>query len=531
MTERLARSAGLIGLATFAGRILGVGRDILMAVYFGTGRDADAFGVATRVPTLLRDLFAEGAMSAAFVPTFTRYLTREGRAAAWRLGSEVINALLIVTGVLVLLGIVFADPLVGRIASEYARVPGKLEETIQLTRVNMPFLLLIAVAAACMGMLNALKRFFVPAFSPAVYNIVFIVCLAAGVPLFRAIGLAPVMAMSAGMLLGGLAQIVVQWPLLHREGYRHTWTIDPRDPALRELLVLMGPGALGVAAAQVNLLVNTVLATNESGAVAALQYAFRLMYLPIGIFGVSIATAAIPDLARQAAVGSYPDMRRTLSTGLRLMLMLNVPATIGLMVLSGPIVELVFQRGQFTSDSTLRVASALFFYAPGVIGYSIVKIASPSFYSLQDARTPVAIGVVTILANIGLNIWLDRLMGFRGLALGTAIAANVNACLLLVLLARRLGGMDARRVMVSLVKITAASAVMGVAAYYGESWLHARLPGRWLGLAELPRLVRVLGGIGAGLGTLALAAWLLRIEELSQAIRTINSRLRIYNSR
>ena len=521
MTERLARSAGLIGLATFAGRILGVGRDILMAVYFGTGHDADAFGVATRIPTLLRDLFAEGAMSAAFVPTFTRYLTREGRAAAWRLGSEVINALLIVTGVLVILGIVFADPLVGRIAAEYARVPGKLEETIQLTRVNMPFLLLIAVAAACMGMLNALKRFFVPAFSPAVYNVVFIVCLAAGVPLFRAIGLAPVMAMSAGMLLGGLAQIVVQWPLLHREGYRHAWTIDPRDPALRELLVLMGPGALGVAAAQVNLLVNTVLATNESGAVAALQYAFRLMYLPIGIFGVSIATAAIPDLARQAAVGSYPDMRRTLSTGLRLMLMLNVPATIGLMVLSGPIIELVFQRGQFTSDSTLRVASALFFYAPGVIGYSIVKIASPSFYSLQDARTPVAIGVVTILANIGLNIWLDRLMGFRGLALGTAIAANVNACLLLVLLARRLGGIDARRVMISLVKITAASAVMGVAAYYGESWLHARLPGRWLGLAELPRLARVLGGIGAGLGTLALTAWLLRIEELSQAIHRV----------
>ena len=518
MSERLARSAGLIGLATFASRILGVGRDVLMAVYFGTGHDADAFGVATRIPTLLRDLFAEGAMSAAFVPTFTRYLTREGRASAWRLGSQVINALLIVTGILVVLGIVFAGPLVGGIASDYARVPGKLEETIQLTRVNMPFLLLIAIAAACMGMLNALKRFFVPAFSPAMYNVVFIACLAIGVPLFRAVGIAPVMALSAGMLLGGLAQIVVQWPLLHREGYRHTWTLDPRDPGLHELLVLMGPGVLGVAAAQVNLLVNTVLATNEAGAVAALQYAFRLMYLPIGIFGVSIATAAIPDLARQAALGSHPDMRRTLSSGLRLMLMLSVPATVGLMVLSGPIVELVFQRGQFAAESTLRVGSALFFYAPGVIGYSIVKIASPSFYSLQDARTPVAVSVITILSNVGLNVWLDHVMGFRGLAFGTAIAANINAGLLLALLGRRIGGLDGRRVLVSLIKITVASAAMGLAAFYGEAFLHAHLPARQLGLALLPRLIRVLGGIGMGLATLAVAAWLLRIEEFSQAM-------------
>ncbi len=526
MSERLARLAGLIGIATFASRILGVGRDILMAVYFGTGRDADAFGVATRIPTLLRDLFAEGAMSAAFVPTFTRYLTREGRPAAWRLGSQVVNALLLVTGVLVLLGIVFAGPIVERIASEYAQVPGKLEETIVLTRVNMPFLLLIAIAAAFMGMLNALRRFFVPAFSPAMYNVVFIACVAAGVPLFRAVGIEPVMALSAGMLLGGLAQILFQWPVLQREGYRHAWVLDPRDPGLHELLILIGPGALGVAAAQVNLLVNTVLATNENGAVAALQYAFRLMYLPIGIFGVSIATAAIPDLARQAAIGSHPDMRRTLSSGLRLMLMLSVPATVGLMVLSGPIVELVFQRGQFGAESTLRVASALFFYAPGVIGYSVVKIASPSFYSLQDARTPVAVSVVTILANIGLNIWLDRLLGFRGLALGTAIAANINAGLLLILLARRIGGIDERRVLLSSIKIGAASAVMGVAAFYGEGWLHAALPGRLIGMALVPRALRVAGGIGAGLATLAVTAWLLRIEEFSQALGKTVQRLK-----
>jgi putative peptidoglycan lipid II flippase len=522
----MARSAGLIGIATFASRLLGLVRDAVQAAFFGTGPAADAFGVATRIPTLLRDLFAEGAMSAAFVPTFTRYLTRDGKPAAWRLGSQVVNALLVVTGALVVLGILLADPLARHYAKEYASVPGKLEMTISLTRVNMPFLLLIALAAAYMGMLNALRRFFVPAFSPAMYNVMFIASTVIGYPIFARVGIPPVMALSVGMLLGGVAQVVVQWPTLRREGYRHQWILKPSDPGLHEVLVLMGPGSLGVAAAQINLLVNTYLATNEPGAVAALQPAFRLMYLPIGIFGVSVATAAIPELARHAAAGSHGDMRKTLSWGLRLMLMLSVPATLGLMVLAYPIVELIFQRRAFDAHSTLLVSSALVFYAPGIIGYSIVKIASPSFYSLLDARTPVTVGVVTIVANLVLNIWLDHLMGFRGLALGTAIAANINAGLLLFLLARRLGGIDGARVFVSLLKITAASVAMAVAAYYGEAWLHRVLPVSLLGRIELPRAIRVVGGISAGVGTLAGAAWVLRIEEFNQAITRVLARVR-----
>lgn len=526
MSERLARSAGLIGLATFASRILGLVRDVVQGYFIGTGAAADAFGVATRIPTLLRDLFAEGAMSAAFVPTFTRYLTKDGKPAAWRLGSQVINALLVVTGVLVVLGIIFAAPLVHDFAAKYSQVPGKLEMTIALTRVNMPFLLLIAVAAAFMGMLNALHRFFVPAFAPAMYNLVFIGCTIVFFPLFTHLGVMPVMALSMGMLLGGIAQLAVQWPVLRREGYQHQWVLNPRDPGLREVLMLMGPGTLGVAAAQVNLLVNTQLATHESGAVAALGYAFRMMYMPIGIFGVSVATAVIPDLARHAARDADDDMRGTLSWGLRLMLMLSVPATIGLMVLSTPIIELIFQRGRFDAQSTLATSAALLFYAPGIIGYSIVKIASPSFYALRDARTPVIVSVVTILANLALNIWLNRVMGYRGLALGTAIAANINAGLLLYLLGRRLHGIEGRRVLVSFIKIAVASAVMAGAAYYTERWLHAILPAQQLGRAEIPRLIRVFGGIGAGIATLAAAATLLRIEEFRQASLRLLSRLR-----
>jgi putative peptidoglycan lipid II flippase len=371
-----------------------------------------------------------------------------------------------------------------------------------------------------MGMLNSIRRFFIPATSPALFNVVFILCTVVLVPLFARTGIEPVMALSIAMLLGGVAQIVAQWPTLRREGYRHAWVLDPRDPGLRTVLFLMGPGTLGVAAAQVNLLVNTSLATAEQGAVSALGYAFRLMYMPIGIFGVSIATAAIPDLARQATAHAYGDMRATLSWSVRMMLMLSIPATVGLMVLAAPIIELLFQHGAFGPSDTEKVAAALLFYAPAIAGYSIVKIAGPSFYAMQEARTPVIVSVITIAANLALNIALNAVMGFRGLALGTAIAANINAGLLLILLARRIGGVDGTRIAWAFGKILVASCVMGVATYLAEAWLADHLASGRL----VDRLVRVGGAIGAGIGTLALAAWALGIQEFRAAMARVLGR-------
>ncbi len=526
MKGGLARSAGLIGLATLSSRILGLVRDVVQARYFGTGLQADAFVVATRIPTLLRDLFAEGAMSAAVVPTLSRVLQREGPAAAWRLGSQVINGLLLVTALVVVLGIVFAEPLVHFYATGFEDTPDKLALTVRLTQVNMPFLLLVAVAAACMGMLNATRRFFMPALAPALYNVVFIACTIVFVPLFYRLGVEPVMALSAGMLLGGAAQLVAQWPALRREGYRHTWRLNLRDPRLREVLLLMGPGTLGVAAAQINLLVNTKLATGEDGAATALTYAFRLMYMPIGIFGVSVATAAIPELARHAAERAHHDMRSTLSWGLRLMLMLSVPATLGLIVLAEPIIQLIFERGRFDAQSTAMTAGALAFYAPGIIGYSVVKIASPSFYSMQDARTPMAVSLVTIAVNLVLNIWLNSVMGFRGLALGSAMAANLNAGLLLWLLARRIDGMDAARVAAAFARILLASLVMAAAAFWTNRALDGWLPAAIIGSALVSRALRVSVAIAAALVVLALSAWALRIDEFRQAMSRLTSRVR-----
>lgn len=518
----LARSAGLISVATMASRILGLVRDQVLAYLFGAGNAMDAFNVAFRIPNLVRDLFAEGAMSAAFVPTFTRYLTREGRAAAWRLGNQVLNALVVVTGPLVLVGILFAGPLVRAFAADFAAVPGKLELTVQLTRVMFPFLTLVAIAAACMGMLNSLQRFFVPAVSPAMFNVGTIVAAFGLVPLMPRLGLPPIMAIAIGALLGGLGQILVQWPPLRREGYRYQAVLDPRDEGLGRILILMGPGVLGLAALQVNLFVNTVLATSEgTGAVSWLNYAFRLMYMPIGLFGVSIATAALPSISRHAAQEETAGIRNTVSRGLRLMMMLNVPATIGLIALATPIVHLIFERGAFTGDDTRATAAALMFYAPGLIGYSAVKIASPTFYALHESRTPVLVGVLTVAVNVVLNLLLVRIVGYRGLALGTALAALFNAGALLWLLRKRLGGLDEGAVTMAFLKITAASLAMGGAAYLLNAWLALAFASR----SVVFEVLRIALAIGAACVVLAASARLLRIWEFMEAVRIVTRRL------
>ncbi len=522
MSLKLARSAGLISVATMASRLLGVGREMVLSAFFGASVEMDAFNVAFRVPNLVRDLFAEGAMTAAFVPTFTRTLTVQGRDAAWRLGNLVINALLVVTGTLVALGIVFAYPITHAIAPGFAAVPGKLELTTELTRIMLPFLTTVAVSVAMMGMLNSLRRFFIPALSPAMFNVATIVCAFALIPVMHRLGLPPILAIAIGTLAGGLGQMALQWPVLRKEGFRYQPVLDFANPDLREVLRLMGPGTLGLAAVQINVFVNTYLATSQASAISWLNYAFRLMYLPIGLFGVSIATAALPEIARRANEGDMAGMRRTISGALRMMLMLNVPATVGLVALAHPIVALLLQRGKFTPHDTAATALALMFYAPGLIGYSAVKIASPSFYSLRDSRTPVTVSVLAVLANLGINLMLVRVMGYRGLALGTAIAAIFNAGTLLWLLRRRLGGLEGRRVAVSFVKILAASAAMGLAAHYTSSWLAARLPpaGSLWGAVELT------ASIAAGVAVLVASARLLRIAEFDEAFGRLLRRLR-----
>jgi putative peptidoglycan lipid II flippase len=519
---KLARAAGITGAATMTSRILGVVREQVLASMFGAGNAMDAFNVAFRIPNLVRDLFAEGAMSAAFVPTFTRELTAHGKEAAWRLGSVVLTALVLITGLVALAGIVFATPLVTVLAGDYAAVPGKLALTVLLTRIMVPFLVLVAVAAALMGMLNSLQWFFIPALSPAMFNVGTIVCAVALAPVMPRVGLPPIAAIAIGTLVGGVGQIALQWPSLARQGFRYRPVIDFHSPGLRRVLLLMGPGTIGMAAIQVNLFVNTVLATGEgTGAVSWLQYAFRLMYLPIGLFGVSIATATLPTVARHAAAGDLTGVRRTVADGLSLTMMLNVPATLGLIVLSTPIVRLIFERGAFTTGDTAATAAALQFYAIGLVAYSVVRIISPAFYAMNDSRTPVAVGIVTMVVNVALNLALVRVLGYRGLALGTSIAALLNAVSLLVLLRSRLGGIEGARLGGAAVKIALATAGMAVTAMSVNSGLENWLPGMNL----TAQIVRLAITMGASFAALAAIGLLLGIAEFRQGVSFVATRL------
>ena len=502
-------------------RVLAVARETVIAYLFGAGNAMDAFNVAFRIPNLVRDLFAEGALSAAFVPVFMRQLASGERTAAWRLGNNVINVLLVVTGILVVAGMVLARPLVTAFAADYAAVPGKLELTILLARIMLPFLTLVAIAAVVMGMLNSLHRFFVPAMAPAMFNIATIVCALLLVPLMPRFGMPPITAIAIGALIGGLAQVLIQWPLLRQEGFAYRPFLDWKQDALRRVLLLMGPGTVGLAATQMNVFVNTVLATQEgTGAVSWLNYAFRLMYLPTGLFGVSIATATVPAVSRHAAQQDETAVRSTLADGLSLMLVLNVPATVGLMVLSHPIVRVIFERRAFLPSDTLATAAALQYYAVGLLGYSVVRIAAPTFYALGDSLTPVQVSAAAVLVNAVLNVALAGLLGYRGLALGTSIAALFNAAGLLWLLHRRLNGLDDRRILSSFSRIAIASIVMGAAAL-----LIDRLLSQWIdGNAFLSQAFRLGLTIVFALVVLAVAAHLLKIREFREAIAIVLKR-------
>lgn len=512
-STRLARSAGVVGAATMTSRVLGLVREQVLAYWFGASDAMDAFLVAFRVPNLVRDLFAEGAMSAALVPTFSRTLATDGKARAWQLGTSVMNALVLVTGVLVVAAIIFAPALVHWLAGDFASVPGKFELTVTLTRVMAPFLILIAVAAACMGMLNSLNVFFIPALSPAMFNVASIAVGVGLVPLAMRAGIQPILAMAMGTLVGGVGQVLLQWPPLRARGYRWSPRLDFSDPGLRQVLVLMGPGMVGLAATQLNVFVNTVVATGEgTGAVSWLGYAFRVMYLPIGLFGVSIATATTPALARIAAANDTPRMRSTLASAVALMLTLNVPATLGLIVLATPIVRLIFERGHFGPADTAATASAVQFYAVGLVGYSVVKILSPAFYALGRSRTPAAVGVAAVLINAALSVTAAPYFGYKGLALSASVAALFNAGTLAFLLRRSLGGLELGRVAGTFGKVLIAGAAMAATAWWGEQWLTTVLPGT----SVLVQILRLGGAIVGAVAVLGLGAQLLAIREFEE---------------
>ena len=435
------RSSLPLSLAILASRVLGLAREMVFAALFGAGAVADAYQVAFRVPNLLRDLFAEGALSSAFVPTFTAALQQDGRARAEVLADLVMSALLLATGLITTLALLFAGPLVALMTDQMAGDAAKLALAVQLTQVMLPILVFVSLAAVWMGMLNAQRRFVVPALAPALFNVVSIavgVGLAvAGLPLHEAI-----VAWSVGTTVAGLCQAGIQLVALVRAGYRPRLRLAGvwSDPGVRRIVALMAPALIGIAAVNVNVFVNTIFASElGDGPVAQLSYAFRLFYLPLGVFGMAIATVTMTEVSAEAARGDLSALSRRTADGAWASWMLTSASAVGMAVLAEPIVRLVYRWGATSAGDAAAIATVLQCYVAGLVPYSLVKLYAPAFYGIDRARIPMVASLAGVAANLLFNALTHRQLGAPGIALGTTIGALVNVGILVVMFGRAVG--------------------------------------------------------------------------------------------
>src|ERR1700690_4401549 len=454
-SERLASGARRVSALTMLSRLLGLAREQIFALTLGAGVTSDAFLAAFRVPNLLRDLFAEGALSTAFVPTYVATLRRESRAAAHALANRVMSTLTIYLGAVALLAMFFPAPVVHLVATGFS--PEKAALCATLVRIMLPFLPTISLAVVAMGALNAEERYTAPALASSMFNVVAIV---GGVVVYF---IAPsprtaVMTWAALPLVGGVAQLAIQAGPLRQLGFRPRLLPDLRlrDPGTRRIATLMAPATLGVAAVQINVVINSSFASLVSdGAISWLSYAFRLMQLPIGVFGVAVGTTALTHLSRDAAKGDWSALSGTLRRGLRMVLFLTVPSMVGLYLLGVPIIRLIYEHGRFSSHATHETARALSGYAIGLAAYSAVKVVAPAFYALGRTRVPLAGSVLAVAANLAWNFATFRSLGHFGLALGTSIAAIVNLCVLVGAFQIQLKNLLTRDLFVALARIAA----------------------------------------------------------------------------
>jgi len=526
--RRFLRSAGSISAATALSRITGLVREMLMARLFGASAAYDAFLLAFRIPNLTRDLFAEGALSSAFIPTFSQYLTGPEKREAAELSNIVATAIALATGVVCIAGIVFSPQLVWLLAPGFAKVPGKSALAVMLTRIMFPFLALVALAAQAMGVLNARGRFGIPALASTFFNIGSVAFgLGIGWTVGRGFHQGLIVSMACGVLAGGALQWLWQVPAMAREGFPYRPRLNWHHPGLRQIGRLMLPALLGNAALQINVMVNTNLASSITdasghvinGPVSWLGYAFRFLQLPLGVFGVAVASATLPAVSRSAALGRMDEFRHTLSRSLELVLLLTIPASVGLAVLGRSMVGAVYQQGHFQAYDTQQTATALAFYAIGLAGYSASKILAPAFYALNDARTPMLVSCASVAVNLAAAVALVRGagMGHAGLALSTSLVALGGAVALFALLRARIGGIHGSRLARNFIKIAAASAVMGVVCHLSSRAVYAVA-----GQGKLAQLSDVGVSIPLGVAVFYALARAMGVQEL-EALRSMFS--------
>jgi putative peptidoglycan lipid II flippase len=518
------RATGVVGLAVLCSRVLGLIREQVFAGLFGAGRNLDAFLMAFRLPNLLRDLFAEGALSTAFITTFSGTIATEGDESAWRLANKVATLTAVFMSAVTLLGILFAPQLVD-VLTWWQWDPNKTALTVSLTRIMWPFMLLVSLAALVMGILNAKHVFGAPAMASSYFNLGSIIGgVGIGYWIDPHFGPRSLTGLAIGTLIGGTWQLTAQFPALRRVGYRFRADFNWRDPKVGTVLGLMGPAVIAASAVQVNVLINSGFAAGlGNGPVSWLNIAFRLMQLPLGIFGVAIGTVTLPLVSKSAAVGNMEEFRVILARGMRLAFLLTIPAAIGLAMLAAPIISVIYEHGRFNSEMTRQTAGALQFYAIGLVAYSALKVLTPAFYAVGKRNTPMLVSFLAIGTNLFLNwLFVFRLgWGHRGLAFSTSLVATVNFLLLYGLMWQHTRRLETQQMLAALLKICAAGALLALVCWAANHW--------WLNGWEQMRLLQksfVLGGaIVVGMITFFGAAFLLRVSEVRDIVDLVRRRV------
>jgi putative peptidoglycan lipid II flippase len=515
--RQIARAASLVTAAFVISNLTGLIRQILVAGAFGTTDAMEAFNAANRISETLFNLVAGGALGSAFIPTFTGMLAKDKRQDAWRLASSIFNLILVITILLAGLAAVFAPQLIRYvIAPGFVDDPVKEALAISLTRLMLPSAVLFALSGLVMGILNSRQRFFIPALTPAMYQLGMI---------FGVVVLAPTMGiygLAWGVVIGAAGHLILQMPLLIRQGGTYSPNLGLKSPAVREVARLMGPRLLGVAVVQLNFWINVRLASMQpDGSVTAIQIAFTLMLMPQAAIAQSIATAALPTFATQVAQNKLSEMRNSLAASMRGILLLSVPASLGLILFREPIITLLYQRGQFTTLSTQLVAWALLWYAAGLVGHAMVEILARSFYALHDTRTPVLIGIAAMSLNVAFSYLFSFLfqrwgwMPHGGLALANSLATALEMVGLVLIMRKRLGGLGGSQIGSGLMKAVLAGTLMSSAI-----WIWSNTG--W----NLSGWIFTLGGIFLAIAVYGIGLVLLRTQEAHQLAALLRRKIK-----
>jgi putative peptidoglycan lipid II flippase len=524
--KNIARAAGVVGFATILSRVMGMVRDMVVSRMFGAGFATDAFFAAFQIPNMLRRFFAEGALTSAFVPTFSEWLAQKGEDEARELANICFTLLTIVMALVTLAGVLFSPQIVHLMFPGFNHAQplvlasgetiGKPELTVLLNRLMFPYLFFISLVALCMGILNSLRHFFTPAISTVFLNVSMIACAL----LLRHLFKIPITALAVGVLVGGTLQLLLQLPTLYRMGFPIKPRFNFSHPAVWKIALLMGPAVFGVGVYYLNITVSNILASLlPQGSVSYLYYAQRLFEFPQGIFTVPVAQAVLPSMSRQAATGDMDGLKESLTFGLRLTLFITIPAMVGLLICSTPIFSLLFMGGEFSYEKVVNCSDALFYYSLGLSLVALVRVLVPAFYSMQDTRTPVKVAFMAFLFNFIFSLALMGPLKHGGLALASTLSALCQMAILLYLLRKKIGRFGGRKIFVTTSKSVLASLPLAAVVYWIVGLIDWSMPGH-----KMIKGGVLGGGIACGIAVFMITAFLLKLDEANEILRILKKR-------